>query len=103
MSLLLTNRRPTSTTVSTPSSKDMNEVELLASESSPQIPTKAAATKRSSFRLALPRSVRQVCSKYQKKKKPSIRQSQPRLFFPRVIPELNGCPDHSPNPRPHSG
>ena len=64
---------------------------LCAFEKSHRIPISRKPTiSRSSSRLRVFRSVRQICSKYQKKNKPRIRQSIPRLFLRWVMPWLIG-------------
>src|SRR4029079_13145302 len=65
---LFIERMPTKTTSTIPTIKDVRDVALCACERSHQIAIKNPAIRRSSLRLHLLRSARQVCSKYQKKK-----------------------------------
>src|SRR5438876_5121275 len=101
INLLLIEWMPTNTTVSAPTKRQMRDVALCASEKSHQRPIKNPAISRSSFRLQLLRSVFQVCSKCQKKKKPRIRQSAPNMFLLPAIPLLDAPPPQGSKSRPH--
>jgi hypothetical protein len=70
----------------------MRDVALCAGENSHQIPIKNPAVTRSSFRLQVLRSVFQVCSKCQKKKKPRIKQSAPNMFLASAMPLFVAMP-----------
>ena len=83
---LFIERMPTNTTISTPINKDIRDVALCACDKSHQIAIKNPAVRKSSFRLSLPRSSGQICSKYQKKKNPRIRQSAPSMFLFPAMP-----------------
>src|SRR5439155_6616588 len=98
---LFIERMPTNKIVSAPIRRDMKDVALCACEKSHQIPIKNPAINRSSFRLQVFRSVCQVCSKCQKKKKPRIRQSAPNMFLVPAIPLLDAPPPQGSNSRPH--
>ena len=89
---------PTNTTTSAPTRKHIKDVALCACEKSHQIPIKNPAISRSSFRLQVLRSVRQVCSKCQKKKKPRIKQSAPSMFLSAAMPVFIAPPHWSKTP-----
>ena len=101
---LFIERMPTNTTTRTPINRDVRDVALCACDKSHQIAIKNPAVRKSSFRLSLPRSSGQVCSRYQKKKKPRIRQiGTQTCFYLSAMPVLNASPVHGSKPRPHCG
>src|SRR5436309_16022262 len=91
---LFIKRKPTNTTSSIPITRHVDDVAQCACEKSHQIAIENPVISRSSFRLQELRSVCQICSKYQKKKEPRIRQSCPSPFLPWAMPLVIWKPVH---------